>query len=180
MISFLRLCRGCSVKRRLDPVEQWKIVFGAMAHGESSDAAAFFNVFQVETHGRSDRMLSSPWAVPDHDVGAVGLVFEEGGAHGAGETRIIELNGEIWRIAILAFLTPGGAEFSAACIEPEVRCAVAGFVRVRNKLSFHIGGYGADGAGIGDVLRGEGFNLCQGLVSLIGVKSALRPFEPGI
>ena len=95
--------------------------------------------------------------VPDHDTRSLLLVLEKGGAYGAGKAWVVELDGEIRGFAVLAFLTPGRAEFGAAGIEPEVGRAVARLVRIGNKLGFDIDGHGADGAGIAAILEGEGF-----------------------
>lgn len=62
------------VERGLDPVprrlaflnflvkaiEEGKILFPAMAHDQGCDTATFFNLFQRQSHVRSNRVFNSP------------------------------------------------------------------------------------------------------------------------
>ena len=73
-------------------------------------------------------------ARPDQYSFRLRPVWEEGGSYRRGEARVIQLDGKIGRLAVLAVLLPGSADFCSAGIVAVIGGFLIGLCLVWNEL----------------------------------------------
>ena len=155
-------------KFRFEPLEYRPILVPELIDHTCSDIKGFLDIAGCDALGTTHACLVQLLPVPDQHAAAVFFVLEEGSPQRLLEPGIVELDGQVWRLAILALLAPGCAELCAAGEDPLIRSAF-GLLGHRDHLGFHIDCHGPDSSGPFTVFLAEGADCCHGYSPLLAL-----------